>query len=474
MSDAQQIVFIDSRVPDIQDLLSGVQPGDQVFVLDPSSDGVQQIAKIPPAQHALLMNAYRHAIATTFLTGAGAAALAFTIVLFLPERPLLYLTTGLQGSLALLLSRPPPGKLEESQGVQVEAHWLDSFWTKDLERLLEQRRREPHATSPRDLKPAKATDAAASPTDFLAPLGDALLAPVVPRLRALAAKSVVLIPCGPLGVLPLHAASFGSARERGCLLDEVDVSYAPSAVALAAADAAAARTDTSPPVLAGVGDPQSESAPLPFACAELEEIGELFDQGRRRKLFGSSATKTALLAAATGASHLHLACHGAFDAAEPLDSALALAAGNLTLREILALDAFRDSRMTVLSACQTALTDFLRSTDEAIGLPVGFLMAGVTGVAGTLWSVNDLSTALTMTRFYELQLRGGPDGTTLPPASALCHAQRWLRDLTQEELDRYLLSHPSLGRSAVLPPLALHARPFSDPFYWAPFVFVGA
>jgi hypothetical protein len=50
--------------------------------------GVQQIAKIPPAQHALLVNAYRHAIATTFLTGAGAAALAFTIVLFLPERPL--------------------------------------------------------------------------------------------------------------------------------------------------------------------------------------------------------------------------------------------------------------------------------------------------------------------------------------------------------------------------------------------------
>jgi hypothetical protein len=50
--------------------------------------GVQQIASLPPEQHALLLNAYRHAVATTFLTGAGAAALAFTIVLFLPERPL--------------------------------------------------------------------------------------------------------------------------------------------------------------------------------------------------------------------------------------------------------------------------------------------------------------------------------------------------------------------------------------------------
>ena len=50
--------------------------------------GVQQISQISAAQHDVLVNAYRHAIATTFLTGAGAAALAFSIVLFLPERPL--------------------------------------------------------------------------------------------------------------------------------------------------------------------------------------------------------------------------------------------------------------------------------------------------------------------------------------------------------------------------------------------------
>jgi Na+/melibiose symporter-like transporter len=50
--------------------------------------GVLQIAKLPLAQHALLMNAYRHAVGATFLTGATVAALAFAIVLFLPERPL--------------------------------------------------------------------------------------------------------------------------------------------------------------------------------------------------------------------------------------------------------------------------------------------------------------------------------------------------------------------------------------------------
>src|ERR1700748_1345730 len=47
----QQIVFIDSRVPDIQDLLNGLQPGEQAFVIDASSDGIQQIADILAANN---------------------------------------------------------------------------------------------------------------------------------------------------------------------------------------------------------------------------------------------------------------------------------------------------------------------------------------------------------------------------------------------------------------------------------------
>jgi EmrB/QacA subfamily drug resistance transporter len=50
--------------------------------------GVQQITALPARQHALLLDAYRHAVATTFLAGGGVAVLAFGIVLFLPERPL--------------------------------------------------------------------------------------------------------------------------------------------------------------------------------------------------------------------------------------------------------------------------------------------------------------------------------------------------------------------------------------------------
>ncbi len=47
----QQVVFIDAGVPDIQDLLDGLAPGTQAFVIDPSSDGLQQIANILAANN---------------------------------------------------------------------------------------------------------------------------------------------------------------------------------------------------------------------------------------------------------------------------------------------------------------------------------------------------------------------------------------------------------------------------------------
>ena len=40
------ITFIDSRVPDLQALIDGAQPGEMVFVLAAGVDGVQQIADI--------------------------------------------------------------------------------------------------------------------------------------------------------------------------------------------------------------------------------------------------------------------------------------------------------------------------------------------------------------------------------------------------------------------------------------------
>ena len=139
-----------------------------------------------------------------------------------------------------------------------------------------------------------------------------------------------------------------------------------------------------------------------------------------------------------------------------------------------------------LSACQTGISDFSNLPDEYIGLPAGFLQAGVPGVVGTLWPVNDLSTALLMIKFYEFHLVGDERNSERPmvPARALCRAQRWLRQATHDELYRYFEGHQELNAASRLPDATvgeglLHfqsgdtSRPFENPYYWAPFVFVG-
>ncbi len=50
--------------------------------------GIQQIAQLPQAQRELVIAVYRHAIGSTFLVGSVITAMAFALVLFLPEHPL--------------------------------------------------------------------------------------------------------------------------------------------------------------------------------------------------------------------------------------------------------------------------------------------------------------------------------------------------------------------------------------------------
>jgi CHAT domain-containing protein len=294
----------------------------------------------------------------------------------------------------------------------------------------------------------------------------------------------VLIPSGRLGLLPLHAAALGDGR---CLLDDFEVAYAPSAQALKAARANAEARAGAPFRLAGVGNPLPNPKPLTFAKPELQSVVELLPAGSATPLYEKAATRPALLAALPGATVAHLSCHGNFALDEPLDSGLQLGDGAFTLREILDHpEPFSAVRLAALSACQTSVTDFANLPDEAIGLPAGILQAGVPGVIGTLWSVNDESTALLMVRCYEFMLF-----KRLAPCAALRAAQRWLRALTFAGLEAYLRRHDALAQAqreaanrmaaALAHPLRArvftsddpNARPFADPEHWAPFTYSG-
>ncbi|MEH1796159.1 CHAT domain-containing protein, partial [Nostoc sp.] len=94
-------------------------------------------------------------------------------------------------------------------------------------------------------------------------------------------------------------------------------------------------------------------------------------------------------------------CHGYFNFASPQDSGLQLADGNLTLADIITHFKLENCRLVTLSACETGLTDFTSTSDEYIGLPSGFLLAGSTNVVSSLWTVSATATALLMIKFYE-------------------------------------------------------------------------
>ena len=135
-------------------------------------------------------------------------------------------------------------------------------------------------------------------------------------------------------------------------------------------------------------------------------------------------------------------------------------------------------RLVVLSACETGFYDFQHVSSEFIGLPSAFLQVGAAGVIGTLWSVDDVSTALLLMRFYELHL-----AHRLEPATALRRAQFWLRDRSRQELQAFIGTLRKARRLTIEQEAMLKVAiasgegaepPFRHPYYWAAFQFFGA
>jgi CHAT domain-containing protein len=300
-----------------------------------------------------------------------------------------------------------------------------------------------------------------------------LLYPLAGRLADLGVAAATVVPVGRLSLLPLS----GAAPE-GCTL-----ALAPSARVLRSATRALQERTKKAPALLAVGDPRPAPAgwePLRYAGLEVRAIEPFFAAGARQVLPEEKATIKAIAEGVSTATHLHLACHAGFDLDEPLDSALYLSGGDqLTVRDLLdgTLD-LSGQQLAVLSACQTGITEYNRVPDEAIGLPAGFLQAGVLGVVATLWPVNDRSTAVLVAEFYRSLL-----GEQQDPAAALDSARRFLRDATAGELAdwferRYhesggtdLAAYEAAADLRANPDLA--DRPYADPVYWAGFVYSG-
>jgi CHAT domain-containing protein len=255
-------------------------------------------------------------------------------------------------------------------------------------------------------------------------LYDQLIAPVHDLLHLDNEEDrLAIVPTGTLHQIPFHAL-FDGTKTLGA---QVTISVAPSA---SFARSTSPQRPSNAPVTAlvlGVSD-----LSIPNASNEARRVAAVFPSARL--FLDEDATITKLQVFGPTVDLVHLACHGLHRSEHPLFSALRLADGWLTAREI--MDMSFEGAVVVLSACETGrhAIDY----GEPLGLSWAFLAAGAASVVVSLWTVQDDVTAEMMTAFYD-ELNAGLD-----PARALRKAQR-----------------------------SIAAR-FPHPYHWAPFTVVGA
>ena len=318
-------------------------------------------------------------------------------------------------------------------------------------------------------------------------------------------SQIVLIPHRYLHNFPLHALPIAVKGQEFYLIDRFPdgVQYAPNCQMIQLLQ------NREHPNFNHLFAIQNPTDDLAFCDLEVETIKPYFNQ--TTILSNQTATKAALndaLEELQSAHCFHFSGHSKFDFTSPLDSVLVLADARRTsafqssdnLRAPFSIDSGQSAvlidsrenavldeekclklseiynlnlsqcRLVTLSACETSLIDFSSTSDEYIGFPGAFLCAGATNVVGSLWSLNDISTAFLLIKFYDNLLQG------VSVAVALNQAQLWLKNSTVEELLEWVNQVKNFDAEIsrqLLRGFHKNEKPFANPFYWAAFTVVG-
>jgi CHAT domain-containing protein len=272
-----------------------------------------------------------------------------------------------------------------------------------------------------------------------------------------------------LNLLPLHAAWYHDEDgKRRYFCDDYDITYAPS---IQVFDRCMARQATQR------GQAQSlvalQNPSLAFAEWEIRETERHFSPDHCRRFGPAGIDKQAVVEALPSAEHLLFTTHGTFAPNNAEESGLEIDRSRgeyLTAREIVGLD-LRRTRLAILSACESGMSEFHDPANEYLGLPAAVLLAGAHSVIASQWVVDDLSTALLVGRLHENLYECG-----MGTAAALRGAQRWLRTLTVSQVrDLLEAKEQSTANDARLSYLADDTEaPFANPYYWAAFFAFGA
>lgn len=274
-------------------------------------------------------------------------------------------------------------------------------------------------------------------------LFDLLLAPLPLR----GAAAVCIVPDSLLWELPFEALIAPDGR---FFVEHAAPFYAPSIAAYARALDVRPRGEgtffalADPPAARGAG--ACAASPLPDAEREVRTAAQILG-GRSAVYVGAAASLRRLEAEAAGYRVIHFATHGVFDDTDPMYSYLVFAPsgdgddGVLEAWQMMRMRLSAD--LAVLSACDTA-----RGADGdgegAVGMAWALFVAGCPSTIATRWKIASAPAADLLIDFYRQWKRLG-DGP-FAKAAALARAQRNM----------------------------LHQRGRRHPFYWAPFILIGA
>ncbi len=233
------------------------------------------------------------------------------------------------------------------------------------------------------------------------------------------AKHLVIVPHGILHYVPFAALE---DAKKAFLIEKVSLSYAPSSTVLGYClekGDALSREKRKRVLALGNPDLGGTRFNLEYAEKEVLTLRRVFNDVD--SFFGKEATEEVIRRHASEYDVLHFACHGVFEAAGPLFSAVLLSPddqddGRLEAHEIFGLTL--RSELVTLSACESGLSH-ITAGDEIVGLTRSFLFAGTPSILTSLWKVEDLSTAVMIKRFYRYWDEGNSKAESLRLAQIL-------------------------------------------------------
>jgi len=250
-------------------------------------------------------------------------------------------------------------------------------------------------------------------------IGAKHLVPPELLLEALQAKQFVIIPHGPLHLIPWAGLIFNGKR----LFEYCPVGLLPNLTCIINMEAGLSET----PRIALIGSPDysglSNINSLAYAEKEIEEIKQLYSDQEKiigKIITGEDSTEKGFWELANhkdaAGGILHINCHGTFEPYEPMNSGLLMEDSKVDASEIARTSLKYDE--VILSACSTGwrpikVRDIELSGDDILGLPGAFLEAGIKSVLVSIPLADDRAACWFMSLYHQNRIEGKSPLTSL-------------------------------------------------------------